>query len=200
MLPVERDRPMAEPLEQAELKSPVEPHTHIASARSEPGVEAFVLYNDNETAIAGIVDALMQRNVSTYYFRRDVPVGAEMEAVEQERLASSATVVIALGDHGWGPNQLRLASQARALEKAILPVLIGKPSERDLDQLDGLFRKLRYLDLRHFSPPSFDELANAIRQARPVHDDQIERILRVIIDGSEEQRLEALERIRKSEA
>ena len=163
-------------------------------------IDAFILYNPQETAIEKIVNELSSRNIRTYFNRRDNVVGEEWEKMEGERLRSAEAVVVFLGDSGWGPNQKGLAERAQSLQKRILPVLIGQPPDNAFDEAGGLFRRRVYLDLRELDSASLTKLADEIRrqQAPPV--EQFDRIISLVVDGNEEERADVLTHIQHSKS
>lgn len=159
-------------------------------------VEAFILFNKNESSVEGIVESLESSGVSTYFWNRDLEPGDDWEKVEDQRLREAGAVVVFLGSFGWWANHLRLARQALELNKRIIPVLIGDPPEGAFDEADGLFRSRFRLDLRVREPASIEKLVRAIRRQEPPRSDRVERILRTLKDGSEEERAGVLRQIR----
>lgn len=157
-------------------------------------VDAFILFNERESAVEEIVDQLESRGISTYFWRRDVPPGDTWEELEATRLREARVVLVFLGEAGWGPNHLRITQKAKGLQKRLIPLLIGTPPESAFVEADGLFRDRRYLDLRQ--PESIGRLVDAIRQREPSY--QIDRIVSVLIDGSETDRADVLHQIRIS--
>lgn len=126
-------------------------------------VDAFMLYNERERdRVAPIVSQLTSLKVSTYFWRRDIPVGEPWEPYEIGQLRNAHTIVLFLGPGGWGPNHQRLAEEAHKLQKTILPVLIGQPPLEALEELGGLFRDRRYLDLS--KGDTVEQLAAEIRR------------------------------------
>lgn len=93
-------------------------------------------------------------------------------------------------------------------------MLIGDPPSGSFEGVGGLFNRLRYLDMRQLSGDKVDRLAQEIRkrantvrglfdEARELDKDvrnstQIERIIRVLIDGNEEERGWALRQVHAS--
>jgi hypothetical protein len=164
-------------------------------------VDAFILFHEPEDSVAFIVDALEGRGISTHFWRRDVQPGKPWEDLERERLRSARSVVLVLGSAGWGPTHRSLAEQALSLKKTVIPVLIGSPSDQALDDVGGIFRKLRYLDLRKPDSAVLDELARTIRGAQQTgreQDGRVEQIIRILVDGNDDQRFENLVQLRGS--
>src|SRR4051812_20769837 len=125
--------------------------------------DAFILFNERERdRIAPIVSELTSLRVSTYFWRRDIPVGEAWEQYERHRLRSAHTIVLFLGPSGWGPTHRQLAEEAQALQKPILPVLIGQPPLEALEEVGSLFRNRRYLDLSQGD--TVQQLASEIRR------------------------------------
>ena len=145
-------------------------------------VDAFILFNERENVVESIVGELSSRDISTYFWRRDIPIGERWREVEEERLGSARAVVVFLGSEGWGPNHLSLAVQAQELKKRIIPVLIGDPPKEALGEADGLFEGLRYLDLRVRSGASLTRLAEAIRPREKGR--QFSGIINTLVDGA----------------
>jgi hypothetical protein len=161
-------------------------------------VNAFILFNERESAVSAIVQQLEQRGVSTYFWRRDIPLGEDWTEIEADRLKAADTIVVFLGVHRWGPNHLKLTNKARDLNKRILPVLIGDPPETDFTEAGGLFHDRRYEDLRTPSAAAFSRLAEAIRGSRPATTADFDRLIGLLVDGNEEQRADVLRQIVKS--
>jgi hypothetical protein len=167
-----------------------------ATSRDLSIVDAFLLYNEKEENIEPIAAALEERGLSLHFFRRDIDVGDEFGEIEAKRLRSARSVVVLLGDSGWGPTQFRLAREARSLEKPLLPVLIGNPPESDLDELDGLFRKHLYADLRELSSAGLDSIVSAVdRQPKSASAPRFDQLIGILIDGSDASRSALLDRL-----
>jgi len=164
-------------------------------------VQAFILYNERESGVEGfLVSNLESRGISTHFWRRDVPVGDSLEALEQERLATASTVLVLLGEHGWGPNHLRLTEQAQELGRKIVPVLIGDPPSDAFDQANALFREKRYADFRNREIADWDQLIEAIHSSglSSASPNQFDAMLGVLTDGSEQERANILRQIQVS--
>lgn len=165
-----------------------------------PALDAFILFNEKEKAVERIVERLEGMGVTTYFWRRDIPFGGEFNKVEQDKLREARTVVVFLGDRGWGPTQLLLAEQAQSLEKRIITAKIGDPSTDALGQANGLFRDLRYVDLSWGDDESLKELAHAILEGEGKlgATDDFNEIVNALVDGDEVKRAEVLRRIQTS--
>lgn len=161
------------------------------SGEPDASVDAFILFNEKEEAVQPIVEELSARSISTYFWRRDIRPGEAWEETEARQLRAAGTVVTFLGSLGWGPNHLRLAVEAQRLKKRIIPVLIGNPPGTALKQADGMFGRLRYIDLRKQDSAAVTMLVEAIRPGGK--GGRFDGIIGRLIDGNEEQRLEALE-------
>jgi len=159
-------------------------------------VDAFILFNEREKVVPSIEARLTKEGITTYIWNRDIPVGDAWEEFEhnmlQSMLQSAAVILLFLGSQGWGPTHLKLASHAREAGKRIIPVLIGDPAGDAFDKLDGLFRKLRYVDLRRDEPEAFRLLLNALRPARA---GQYAVLIGALIDGDEEARATVLREV-----
>ncbi len=125
-------------------------------------IDAFILFNEGEEAVVPIVDQLVSRGISTHFWRRDIKPGESWVEVERARLTSTRAVVVFLGDRGWGPTHLQLALDAVKLGKRIVPVLVGDPPRTDFEKADGIFVRLRYVDLRKQDPTALDLLVRAL--------------------------------------
>jgi len=152
-----------------------------------PAPDAFILFNEQEEAVESIVERLQGMGVSTYFWRRDIPVGEEFNKVEQEKLREARTVVVFLGDRGWGPTHLGLVEQAQSLGKRILPVKIGRPPPGSFDEAKHLFRERRYLELSEINDKSLKQLADAILESegKPGAKDEFDEIINDLVDGDE---------------
>lgn len=163
-----------------------------------PKVDAFILFNEGENAVEAIVRELESRGVSTYFWRRDVPLGATWGRLEEQRLKDARTVLVFLGSSGWGPSHLQITRNAQIQQKRLIPLLIGDPQPSAFNEADGLFRDYRYLDLRTPDPASLAMLVDEIHRREPSQSSQFDRIISVLTDGNEEQRLDLLRQIRLS--
>lgn len=161
---------------------------------AEPSVDAFILFNERETAVADLVARLQSRGVSTYFWRRDIAPGEPWQEVETAKLQAARVVLVFLGEAGWGPNHLRITEEAQRLEKRLLPLLIGDPPQNAFSEASGLFRSRRYLDLRR--PESFDLLIDSIREQQPSV--LVNRIIGSLVDGSEVDRAGVLRQVQTS--
>jgi hypothetical protein len=166
---------------------------------SERPIDAFILFNAREDGVEPIVGQLEKRGVSTYFSRRDVSAGEDWSVTEPARLKESRTIVVFLGDSGWGPTQKVLAEDAAKQNKRLIPVLIGNPPDAAFDEVGALFRHIRYVDLRKPSEEQITQLVRSIQQPEPTaprESPQLDGIIRTIRDGNESQRAAILEQIR----
>lgn len=164
-----------------------------------PALDAFILFNEKEEAVERIVERLERMGVTTYFWRRDIPFGGEFNKGEQDKLREARTVVVFLGDRGWGPTQLLLAEKAQSLEKRIIPVKIGDPPPDSFDEAHALFRN-RYLDLGNGGDGSLRQLADTIltSEEKTATTDEFDEIVKALVDGDEAKRAEILRRIQTS--
>lgn len=139
------------------------PNEIVQTAENGEPVDAFILFNERESAVESIVLELERRGVKTYFWRRDIPIGGQWEAVESSRMQSARSVVVFLGDAGWGPTHIRLAKESLNFNGRVIPVLLGRVSESELDTLPELFRERRYFEVRQFAASEYDSLAAAIK-------------------------------------
>ena len=163
-------------------------------------IDAFILFNERESAVQEVVDELERRAVSTYFWRQDIEAGQEWQSIEARNLAAARTVLVFLGPEGWGATHLKLAREAQQLAKPLIPVLLGDPPPGDAEKLGGLFTTRRYIELRQRDSAAMDLLVRSIRSlgigvdAEP----QLDGVIRTIVDGNESERLGLLEQIRIS--
>jgi hypothetical protein len=111
-------------------------------------LDAFVAFNDKEDVVEQIVHELDFHGVTTFFWRRDMPLGADWKHLEKQKLAESKDVLVFLGEEGWGKNHLSVTENALALGKHVVPVLVGDPPNEAFSMANSLFRDRRYLDLR----------------------------------------------------
>src|SRR5688500_16468308 len=111
----------------------------VAQQRNTTELDAFILFNESENKVEDIVYWLDQRDVSTYFWRRDIAAGEEWNAIERQNLDRAKTVLVFLGESGWGPNHLRITNEAIAMEKRIIPILVGDPPKGGFEGAGGLF-------------------------------------------------------------
>ena len=67
--------------------------------RTEP-IDAFILFNEQESQVEKAVEMLEERRISTYFWRRDIAIGESWSAIETAQLEGAKTVVIFLGAAG----------------------------------------------------------------------------------------------------
>lgn len=165
----------------------------------------FLLYNEQDDEPEAIVHALRERGISIYFYRTDLPVGVEISSSEATKLDTARAVVVLLGRHGWGPTQRQIARRAKSLQKPLIPVLIAQPPENALEEVDGMFRRLHWADLREPTSDAYDRVADAVKQALGVErvgssersGPRYDGIIKTIIDGSEADRFALLDRIQR---
>jgi len=178
-------------------------------------VDAFIVFNEQESKVETIVQELEHKAISTYFWRRDIAVGEPWTAIENAPLKEARTVVVFLGAAGWGSTHRQLTATAMQLFKRIIPVLIGDPPPESFQEVNELFNQLRYLDMREFSSDAVTRLAEEILKD-PTQDPklfvngrgskqgearklaQVEKIISVLIDGNEEERAFALRQVQTS--
>lgn len=167
-----------------------------STAPSELGPDLFLLYNEREKVIDEIAKELERRGLKVYFFRRDVDVGQTIDDIETRMLREARAVAVFLGEQGWGPNHRRLVDEARSLGKLLLPVLIGAPPTGALDEVDGLFRGQRWADLTHQSREDYALLVASVeRAAAQTAGPRFDQILKVLVDGTDSERADALDRL-----
>lgn len=165
------------------------------TAADRNGVDAFLLYNERETLIPDIAEALRAAGRRVHFWRTDIKIGEAWMPRELDVLASAKTVVVFLGPKGWGPTQEMLAAEAVERDRPIIPVLIGAelPAEQ-LDRANGLFRHHRYLQM---SPKSWRDDFPKLLAALPVTTGQ-HPFITTILEGDDEARHQALQTLRNS--
>lgn len=124
--------------------------------------DALFLYNERETIVDTIVKRIDESGYATFFWRRDTPFAEKIDKLEAEHLETTTHVLLLLGEHGWGPNHLRLAQKAIEQEKKPIPVLIGNPPEGALEEMNGYFKEHRWVDLRAMDEQGYFELFNAL--------------------------------------
>jgi hypothetical protein len=172
---------------------------------AERRLDAFILYNETELEVAPLVDSLEDRGVSTYFWRRDHNAGEDagepwIEA-EKVHLAAARTVVVFLGEQGWGPNQKQLTEIARQQKERMIPVLIGDAPQDALDAVGHFFREFRYVDLRKRDQAALDFLVRSIRRADPTDADdspEFDAIIVAIRDENDATRANTVQQIMDS--
>lgn len=160
-----------------------------------PSVDVFLIYNQLETAVDDVRLAIEASGLSTHYWDRDITLGAPIVEVEQHALRAARSVVILLGAAGWGPQQRALAVLARNLKKAIFPVLVGDGVDPSMMTDGGQV----FLDLMRADLTGTDREAATLRligaikaRVRPIN---VDRLVALVVDGNDEQRLELLGKI-----
>ncbi|MEM5366452.1 P-loop NTPase fold protein [Paraburkholderia azotifigens] len=167
--------------------------------------KVFLLYNERETGIDEIVKHLHALQISTYFFRRDVQPGEDIEKIEDRELRQASTVVVVLGEQGWGRTQRMLAERAVAMQKHIIPVLVGSPPEVALEDVGRLFHERLRVDLSQ-GKAAYDQLSKVLSaptpeaHAIPAGEDlgvtpRFDEVLNVIVDGSDVDRSALLDRV-----
>jgi hypothetical protein len=167
---------------------------------AEQKVETFILFNEREDAVREIVEALEAKGVSTYFWRRDIEPGEKWDRIEAQKLREAHTVLVFLGNAGWGPHHLPLTQEALDLDKKVIPVLIGDPPPDSFEKAEGLFRDRRYIEVRELSPAAIEKLLHAIRRREAPRSGRVENFLRTLIDGNEGERSEAFRQIKSLNA
>lgn len=179
-------------------------------------IDAFLAYREGEPLVAEINDWLKQQGVRTHYFHDAVKPGDPID--ESEALIRARSMVVFLGDRGWGSTQAKLVAVFQSNRRRIIPVLIGDASDSDKAALGGIFSTRLYLDLRELTEAGLIRLLEAIKRsnsnADPMfesdqasgipHDNfsesvaasaRVEQLLHILKDGSDRGRLEALKQI-----
>lgn len=163
--------------------------------------EILLLYNEQEKAVDEIAEGLRARGLPTSSFRRDVSFGSEFAKIEEEevKLQDARLILILLGSVGWSSSQRVLAQRAIALNKRIVPVLVGHPPAEAIDDLDGLFRRLRWVDLTQ-GGGAFDQMILSLRtlldEGETDHGTpRFDEIINTLVDESDADRAALLDRV-----
>ncbi|CAN7180689.1 P-loop NTPase fold protein [Caballeronia sp. LjRoot31] len=168
--------------------------------------KVFLLYNEREAGIEDISERLQSLGIPTYYFRRDIKAGDELEKIEELELREALAVVAVLGAQGWGQTQRKLAERAVSLGKHIIPALVGPAPDVALDDIESLFRRRLRVDLRQ-GDTAYEQLRAALLlvaadepSTTPANEQsgvtpRFDEIFNVIVDGSEIDRTALLDRV-----
>jgi len=160
--------------------------------------DVMLLYNENEPFIEEIGNELRYSGYSVFLWRDDVPYGSDV-AVEIEKFDETATILVLLGQKGWGPNHLRIAEEAVNHKKRVLTIRIGDFPPDDDQKLSGLFADKRYYDLQVRNEKTYDGLMKAIGEPKVYRQsNRYDSIIAILADGDNEARIKALENIRAS--
>lgn len=158
-------------------------------------IDVFAIYNQQEPGAQAVIKTIEAKSrLSVYFWERDMPPGGNIANIEQDLLARARTIVVILGDAGWGARQKVLARKARETGKPIFPILIGSEvSEHDLGAAGALFQEVRRTDLTVDPERAMAILIPQLQSLsrRPDTD----AFIASIVDGSEEQRLTLLETV-----
>lgn len=169
-----------------------------SSSTGEP-FDAFLIYNEQETDVDPLAEALRRRGLKIYFFRTDVSPGQSFQDIEDAALANARCVIIVLGPSGWGPSQLPLASKAIEMGKVSFPVIVGQVPDGALDEINGHLRYHLYIDLSTNFDSGISRLARAVSETRARQaTSDFEGLIRVFIDGNDNQRAGALNDIIQS--
>jgi hypothetical protein len=173
----------------------------------------FILFNSKEKAVQQFVDILEKSGHKTNYRRSGFTYSQDWDEIEAKRMNDAKIIIVILGESGWGPFHLRMTLEAQKLNKDIIPVLIGNPSEEAFNDANLLFKRLRYWDMIEINTAKVDELLNAISSlktkielSRTIDESTtiennmplFDQIINTIVDGNEEQRSNILRQIQIS--
>lgn len=161
--------------------------------------DVLFLYNDKEKAIVKeVAEELDYSGYTTFYWERDIPGGAPVEK-ELELFGSVKTILVLLGNEGWGPRHLPFSSQALASGNHVIPVLIGDPPPEAMSELNDFFKKNRLADLRTRNERTYDQLIRFIGTPEAYRaTNRFDNIVYRITDGSNEDRFRVISQIRDS--
>lgn len=157
-----------------------------------------MIYNEAEAGASAVFDQLESHGLELFVWRRDVPPGEPLDSFERHQLSMARCAVVLLGRKGWGANHLRLALEAEATGKRIIPVLMDRTNDAMLQEAGGLFQRLLRVELR---AKSFDRdiavIADAIRSTRPdgAAGADFDLVVSTLIDGSDADRMRLLDEI-----
>lgn len=175
---------------------------------SRADIDAFLAYNDHEPKIVEINAWLETEGFKTRYLRRAVKLSGSGD--ESVILGNPASVVVFLGDAGWGPSHLALTLGAQLREMPFILVCIGNPPDSAFDECNGLFRHQDYIDLRMNENAGLVQLRNSIlrlvlERSLPIRPDQAsdtktEELIRGLVDGNEARRRAILSAVHECDA
>lgn len=172
-----------------------------SGASQAEAVDAFILFNEREEVVPSVVSVLETAGLRTYLWRRDIPFGTEFQQKELENLVAAKVVLVFLGSNGWGSTHEHLAGEALRLGKIIIPIVVGRPPEGAFARGQGIFERLRYVELTSLDDQTtIRRLVDQIRSAPPAVDHQFDALVSSFVDGPEEGRLRSLQRIRSLSA
>ncbi len=184
------------------------PKSKNQADKEEKSPDIFMLYNHRDE---GIVERVNQEvrswGVTTYFWNMDMGFGDDWLEKETRFIQEAKLIMVFLGQYGWGPTQEKLGEEAVRLEKNILPVLIGRPDDRnEFLKVKAIFQNLRYADLTTITPTSLDELHKGITsrvlQAKDeshVDTSDYDEVVSTLMHGNEAERAAVLHQIKNSD-
>ncbi|MBT1710739.1 TIR domain-containing protein [Fulvivirgaceae bacterium PWU5] len=167
--------------------------------------EVFIVYKeiDNEK-VRLINEAIRSWGISTYFWGRDMRYGDNWLEKEFRVLRGAKTVLVFLGENGWGTFHLQLTQEAQRLNKRIIPVLLGTLRADFRRQANGLFVQVRYVEMAMINDQSLADLRRSLEQVEnkdandPRQEDGFDALVLKIMDGEEEERLAVLNQIARA--
>ncbi|CAH0279951.1 hypothetical protein SRABI27_03745 [Pedobacter sp. Bi27] len=159
--------------------------------------DAFILYNDREKEISNVVKELDAQGYQTYLWRRDLGFGDNIEETEISHLQLSRHILVFLGEASWGETQLKLLQEAIDRELHVIPVLLSKVTEAELDRGAGIFRTLRYVDLSNSFAEGMNDLMIALGPVIKPASENRGDIFGTLVNGSDIERANIINRLSK---
>lgn len=156
-------------------------------------VDAFIVYNEQEQRAVAINHRLRRAGITTHFWREDIAPGEPID--DRGRLKNARVVVILLGVHGWGPEQLRLTGEALNGKKPIVPVVIGNLPLDATEQAGGLFKSLRYIDWSNPQSDQLSKITTAIRKHLGSPELTVVRGIGALVTGDDGERMQVLEEL-----
>ena len=184
------------------------PRSKNQAVKEEKSPDIFMLYNHRDERIVERVNQEVRSwGVTTYFWNMDMGFGDDWLEKETRFIQEAKLIMVFLGQFGWGPTQEKLGEEAVRLEKNILPVLIGRPDDRnELLKVSAIFQNLRYADLTTITPTSLDELHKGItsrilhaKDESPVDTSDYDEVVSTLMHGNEAERAAVLNQIKNSD-
>lgn len=169
--------------------------------------DAFLLFNSRQPGIALINAALHEHGITTWYSPHEAEISEDWDAREAAALQRARTLVVLLGDHGWGPVHRMLTQESAARMSRILLVLIGEVQPAALEGLDDSVAALHPLRFKTVDDrEAMQTLVREIRAALPTKGLRTQSgplpaaanqraLLQRLMDGDEDSQAEALDEL-----
>jgi hypothetical protein len=161
--------------------------------------------------ITGIVSKL-EEGVKIFFSRRDVPQDRKYTHIIDEQFKAAPSILILLGNAGWGPTQRRIVLDAQKLGKNILFGLIGDPPEDAYSQANEMIGNVEQFDFRNIDGEQYVKIARtsisyaeilpegAPQETITSQPGRPESIINALLNGDETQVYETPQYIEKSKS